>query len=287
MLAVVTCFFNFAGFTRPQANLHRFLRQMKRDGVDVFGVEAATSEHKFTQIRNSRWKRVQVSAATQSLWQKEAAINLASKMLGPEYTAVAWIDADVWFSNPNWVSDTLKELENNDVVQMFEKCIWTSPTGETELTKPTVAKTPLDQSWRSHPGFAWAMRRELWDKAGGLYPFALSGGGDTIMTLAFQNSKLWDHARKHTGINREPYDAWAANFKGAKIGFTPGTLYHEWHGSRKDRDYVGRCERVSKVDVTKDLRVASNGLLEWTETADKKLIAEVRQYFTSRNDDSA
>lgn len=58
--------------------------------------------------------------------------NLAAEQLGPEYTAVAWIDSDVWFSNPNCATVTRKATETNDVVQMFDKCVWISPLGESE-----------------------------------------------------------------------------------------------------------------------------------------------------------
>lgn len=286
MLAIAACYFNFAGFKRPQANLLRFLRQMRRDGAEVFGVEAYVAPQKPVTQGMKGWKQIRVNAAKQSLWQKEVAINLAVKDLDPKFTAVAWIDADVWFSNANWQQDTLKALEQHEVVQMFETCHWTAPDGSIEITKPSAAKFPLTQDWRVHPGFAWAMRRDLWDKAGGLYPFALSGGGDTIMTLAFQNSFVWDHAQKHIGADRTAYDSWAKNFKGVSLGMTPGILFHEWHGTRKDRDYVGRCERVSKVDVTKDLCFADNGLLQWTDKADPEIVRAVRDYFTQRNDDS-
>lgn len=285
MLAVVTCFYNFANFNRPKANLLRFLRQMRRDGVDVFGVEAFAGRENMTRGFQG-WKQVPINPATQMLWQKEAAINLAAKNLDKKYTAVAWVDADVWFQNPNWVKDTLEALKTQDVVQMFANCHWTRPDGTIEMSRPSVGKTRLNQDWKSHPGFAWAMKRELWDKAGGLYPYALSGGGDTIMTLAFQNSPMWPHALKHLGAVRAPFEQWAAHFKGAKLGFVQGQLFHEWHGTRKDRDYVGRCERVSCVDVTQHLRLASNGLLEWTSTADPNLVRAVKDYFIQKNDDS-
>ena len=285
MLAVVTCFFNFGNFKRPQANLHRFLRQMKRDGAKVFGVEAHLKGANTTTKGIANWQQIPIESHNQMLWQKEAAINLAAKAVPSEYTNLAWIDADIWFDNPNWVKDTEQALESCDVVQLFDRAVWTGPDGKTSLSKCSVAETQLDVQWRSHPGFAWAMRRDVWERIGGLFPFAASGAGDTVMAMAFQGSKLPPAFQQNIGVNPARYDAWKSHLYPCVLGHIQGTCYHEWHGTMEDRDYIGRRQRVAKIDSEKDLQIASNGLLAWTESANPKIIGEVRQYFTSKNDD--
>lgn len=283
-LAVATCFFNFAGFTRPQANLTRFLRQMAKDRVSVYGVEMSFNG-RFVTLGERGWNQVVLDPSRQMLWQKEAAINAASRMLPEETSAVAWVDADVWFANPAWPAEALKALETHEVVQLFERAHWTDEGGRVESTRASSGVRPLTIKWDSHPGFAWAMRRNLWDRSGGLYPFAISGGGDSIMATSFQQTSKWDHLWNHVGVSRSAYLKWESNFTGVSVGFVPGELYHEWHGSRKDRDYLNRALRMKDLDVTRDLEFDKRGLLRWTNDAPAAIIKAAADYFPSRRED--
>jgi len=281
-LAVVTCFFNFAGFSRPQANLTRFLRQMSKDRVSVYGVEMSFDNDFVTE--GPCWLHVPLDRRTQTVWQKEAALNLAAHMLPRDVTAVAWVDADVWFDNPQWPEDTLKALETYEVVQLFENCHWTDERGGVERTRDSVGKTRFSQAWESHSGFAWAMRRDLWDKAGGLYPFAISGS-DTIMAASFQGGPKWPALWEHIGVDRSLYKDWESHFQGGSVGFIPGAVYHEWHGSLKDRDFAGRRRRLSTLSVRRDLELDRHGLLRWTDKAPCAIVRAAAEYFPARRED--
>jgi hypothetical protein len=284
-LAVLSCFYNFAGYKRPVQNLHRFVRQMQRDGAALFGVEAVVPRRPVQTNHHRGWGQVQIDPKTQTLRHKEALLNLVEKRVPEEYDAVAWVDADVWFSNPNWIADTEAALEQHDVVQMFDKCYWTSDSGTIEMPKPCVPLVPLSPAWGSHPGFAWAMRRDFWQKIGGLYPFALSGGGDSIMSAAFQGSPLWPFLRVHTGADPSHYEKWAEVARTARLGHVAGACYHEWHGTRKDRDYVGRAKVVSSIRIGEDIILGPNGLPMWTDKANPEVVAAVSNYFIRRNED--
>ena len=105
------------------------------------------------------------------------------------------------------------------------------------------------------------------------------------MACAFLKQQVWNELRQHLGTNHEPFLKWATNFTDAKVGYVSQTVWHEFHGSMKDRDYVGRKERVSQVDVARDLAILENGTLSWTPQANTKLIQDVRSYFASRRED--
>jgi hypothetical protein len=284
-LAVLSCFYSFAGYQRPIANLHRFLRQMQKEGVPVFGVEAHLPGRPAHTRPYTGWTRIEVDKHRQVLWHKEALLNLAEKRVPGEFDAVAWVDADVWFSNPNWVRDTEAALETFDVVQMFSEAVWTAENGAAELRRPSVAKFPLNPSWKSHPGFAWAMRRDRWRQMGGLYPYALSGGGDSVMTLAFQNNPLWPLLLNHLGSNHNPYQEWRSRVGRMRVGEVIGQCWHEWHGSREDRDYVGRAKRTANIEIGRDIVLAPNGLPMWTPQADPRLVKDIADHFIRRNED--
>ena len=284
-LAVVSCFYHFAPFERPVANMHRFIRRMEEFGVPVFGVEAFIPGKPKHTADYANWTQIEVCPETQVLWQKEALLNLAEKLVPEEYDAVAWIDADVDFDNPSWVKDTEKLLETKDVVQLFDQAVWLDRQGKPEMKRFSISKVSLSPTWKSHPGFALSMRRDVWRRAGGLYPYALSGGGDSVMGVAFNKNRLWQALTKHLGTNPQPYEEWRKRLGSVRLGHTPGRCIHAWHGTRKDRDYVGRAERVSKLHIGKDYELTDNGLLAWTDQADPLTVKAVADYFLARNED--
>lgn len=284
-LAVVTCFYNFAGFSRIQQNLLRYLRQMKSAGIPVFGAEAILPGATPATAGLPNWRFVEVDPVNQTMWQKESLINLAAEQVPPSYGVISWQDADVFFTNSDWARDTEKALETRGVVQLFEHAVWTNARGEADLVRTSCAKTPLDDSWNSHPGFAWAMRRDLWDASHGLYPWAAHGGADSLMAVAFSHTQPPRNLMRHVGNNGELYQAWSEHYKDVSLGWVPGYCYHEWHGDRKDREYTARREVMSLVDVATHLKKASNGLLEWTDAAPREVIEWMAGHFQRRNED--
>ena len=105
------------------------------------------------------------------------------------------------------------------------------------------------------------------------------------MTLAMMGLPIWSGIESHFGATREMFNQWASHFKGVSVGHVPGKVFHEWHGTIQDRDYVGRSKRVAKVDVGKDITVAKNGLLAWAESAPPEIVKEVADYFKTRRED--
>ncbi len=283
-LAVITCFFNFAGFKRPQSNLQRFLRQMARDGVDVYGVELSI-DGRFTTVGKPNWQQFVLDPRTQTLWQKEAALNLVAKTLPPEVTAIAWVDADVWFTNPNWAKDTLRALDTHDIVQMFETCHWTDESGTVVQSLSSCGKKPITPEGKSHSGFAWAMRRSLWDQCSGLYPYIMSGGGDSVMAATFQGVDFWPRLWCHVGQDRIRFVRWAEQFRYVSVGHVQGGLVHEWHGTARNRDYYGRAERLAELNASTDLEFDKRGLLRWTNAAPAAIVKTAAEYFPSRKED--
>jgi hypothetical protein len=59
---------------------------------------------------------------TSTLWHKEALLNNIVRGLPREFKYVFWIDADVIFTNKNWMIDAVAELQpdKNRMVQLFE-----------------------------------------------------------------------------------------------------------------------------------------------------------------------
>jgi hypothetical protein len=45
-----------------------------------------------------------------AMWQKERLLNIALSFLPAQCTKVVWLDADTFFTNPNWVAETSKHV---------------------------------------------------------------------------------------------------------------------------------------------------------------------------------
>lgn len=288
-LFVVACYFNPMRCPIVLQNAQRFLRQIK---APIRVVELSfDGSHDLTADLTLHV----TDPARQTLWQKERLLNLAADTLLPDdCDAIAWIDMDVRFDNPDWRKHAEHILSHNHVCQLWSHSYELKDIDLTEL-RPSVCygftqNDPLCfHLGHYHPGFAWAMRRDTWLRIGGLLDTNVVGNGDTHMARGFLNSELW--------TDRFMSDAWKADADRWKertaavtqhrIGCVPGALIHHWHGDRTGRRYVERLSYLGdhSFDPATDLRTASNGLLEWTDAAirDKPhMIAKVKGYFDER-----
>lgn len=292
-MAVVTCHFNWAGFINPVRNLHRFIRQMKVDKIPLYGVELSLTD-KFETTGMDGWKQIKVSKEN-ICFQKEACINLAVQTLVPrKYKNVAWIDADMMFTNKNWYNETCKKLKTYKVVQLFRYIIETDRYGRETLAGQgsVFAGGPHRQGGRRAPGGAWAANRELWDH-GGLYPFCPMGGGDTTFLFAIYHNST-PNTIEHVG-KRPDYKSWRnkvykfvtdpkmGSYNTCGISYVNGNFVHEWHGDREDRNYLLRQEIYSRMDQ-KNIKINSDGILEIADESDK-MYDDILNYFSTRNED--
>jgi glycosyltransferase involved in cell wall biosynthesis len=150
------------------------------------------------------------------LWHKENLINLGIARLPEDWEYVAWIDADIQFTRPDWVQETLHQLQHYDVIQLWSHAQDLGPRHEpmdrhasfcychsefSDLPKPdenllaarragryysapaiqVASPTPTFPNaniYNWHPGFAWAARRNAIEDLGGLIDWAPLGAGD-------------------------------------------------------------------------------------------------------------
>ena len=247
-LAVVCCFFGFAKYQKPAGNVRRFVRQMAREGVAVYGAEAYVDEPRLPELG---WLCVR-AGENQILWQKEALLNLAAAQVPEEYNAVAWIDPDVWFANGNWRAQAEDRLRSHGAVQLFSNALWTGADGAVNMRRDCSAKAP---GMGGHPGFAWALRREMWP----LPDWHCTGSGDQEMV------QMW----KQQGA----------------VSWIQGDCYHEYHGERPNRQYYDRHKWRNGIPARECVTKAANGLMEWSAKAPESLREQMRQYFIDRKED--
>lgn len=289
-LAVITAHFNWSGYRRPVLNLLRFLREMDYQGIPVYGMEIYLPGTVPLMARNHRWICLEVGPEN-LLWQKEPMLNRIAREVPRHIPCIAAIDADVHFTNPRWAELSVRALEETPVIQPFSEAVWGNEWGRVEMVRTCSARFGLTPEWNTHPGFAWAFRREFFDQLG-FYPWAVTGAGDTISATGLLDVPQFSHIHRSAGklnMANGVFDDWISRAKdymrGRVAGWVDGQVWHEWHGSRQNRGYVHRHTIMDKVDVLEHTRINAEGILEWTEVAPRDAREGLAHYFETRRED--
>lgn len=227
------------------------------------------------------------------LWYKENLINHAIRTQLPNnWKYVAWIDADITFINPNWVSDTKNRLETNDVVQLFQTCVNMGQKTEViKIDKSFVymnnesgkkwTKTHVYGFW--HPGYAWACTRDAYEKMGGLVDFGILGSGDHHMALAFIGQVENSRPDSIHPVYQKNLLEFQDRVKYFKIDYTPGTILHHWHGDLVNRRYQDRWKILTKSVYNPDEDIVKvDGIIKYTSVGKSRLENLIIQYFIDR-----
>lgn len=239
------------------------------------------------------------------LWHKEALLNKIVSELPDKYKYVFWVDADVIFTNLDWMVDGVKELQTNELIQPFEYCVHLGKD-EIEPTSETIAamngELPNGKNrniWRSfcanyatgknyqsenynehgHVGFAWGATRVLLD-CSPLYDKALIGGADHIIAHAAVGQIPHSCITKSFSDNIDEVNHWSKHFYyfvNGKVGYVKGNLYHIWHGDIEKRQYLKRIQDFTAK--TKGITLRDKNGLYVTNKADDEY---VKRYFQQR-----
>jgi hypothetical protein len=237
------------------------------------------------------------------MWQKERLLNIALKALPSDCDKLVWLDADIIFHNDNWIGESCSLLEEYRVVQPFEYVVklpkvvsasekshlWGNAKAgriSGKAYKMSRAETASDNRVYGHPGMVWAARRNWLEKVG-FYDKMVLGSGDYLMSSALYHDRvplsrhfpgeLIDDARRW---NRKVYDLVRAS-----VYYTPGTIYHLWHGDRSLRLLDCRMHVLDKHKFgTEDICLNADECWEWA-TPKPKLHRWTEEYFRRRNEE--
>ncbi|MDP6575962.1 MAG: hypothetical protein QF755_05760 [Candidatus Peribacteraceae bacterium] len=291
-LAIVTTYFNYAGYNALFNNFKIFAEEIRSQELDLWTVEIAFGNDEFDLEKDDRILQIRTPDV---MWQKERALNLLIKTLPKEYDKIAWLDADILFENRKWAKEANKLLENHKIIQCFSKA-HLYKEGNAKLTKNAhvgyVSQkiNPVQKSMATmHPGYAWAGRRNFVERHM-LYDRHVLGANDFLMALAFIGN--FKHKYITESINesmRNDFRRWANNVSDdiqKNVGYLDGAIRHLWHGKIKNRQYVKRDSYLLDYDFDpeKDIRIGSSGLFEWSSSK-PDMHQAVQQYFVDRNDD--
>jgi len=301
----ITTFFNPAGYKNKKENYDKFRESSKKQGLKLVTVELEFGDYPFELNEDDADIVIHVRGKKENLlWQKEKLLNIGLKKIPKNCDKVVWIDCDIIFENDFWVKETSELLEKYAVVQPFS-CIFNLPQkcventdlfvyGKGEGKKSYGSAYAITEDFflkkHSEPGFVWSIRRDVLDKIG-FYDKSVIGDGDVLMLYAFMNIPTFNSISSSTGF-RDDYMKWSSlvsKYVGKKdIFYTEGSIYHMWHGNRKNRIYEDRRLIIKKnnYNPVTDIKEGDNGLWKWS--SDKKdLHNGLKKYFSLRNEENS
>lgn len=285
---VILPYFNFCGFKRREKLFLEFVERMKEYPVSMVVVSAGGLPACLPV-----YKHIEVEYKDQ-IWVKENLINMAIRRLPKNWKYVAWIDADISFVNENWVEDTIQELQNNDVVQLFRSAIHLGPEQEVLKTDKSFgfmhksgaiySKTDKYGFW--HPGFAWACTKKAYQKMGGLLDWAILGSGDRHMALALIGKVEYSAPGNIEDTYKQLLRKFEKSCRHLKLSYVSGTILHHWHGSLENRRYRERWEILTSnnYDPVTDVDYTKQGAITLTQRG-RRLKNDIQHYFQERRED--
>lgn len=290
-----------------------FLDRMRAANVHITLVEHAFGERPFELHDEEVDTYVPVRGGDDSeLWLKESLINIGVRHLPKDWRYMLWADADVQWTNPNFVVETLHALQHWPVVQPWSRCMDLNqrhePTKDERGVTTTVSfgKAWFDQAFEgydvlnpnnpmgfmsylpAHVGYAWAIRREAYEGIGGLLNWVPTGAADFLMACGFAG-RLTPHPERTESFNRRLmiFQERCERHIQQSIGYVDGLLAHYFHGHKRNRGYVSRdvMLRNTKFCPDRDLVIDSQGIP--VLTGENRMLRDfLRRYMRSRDEDS-
>jgi hypothetical protein len=299
--------------TRPKL-FKEFMARMDRYGAKLYVVEGAFGGRNFEVTDSNNPRHIQIRTDSE-VWLKENLINIGISRLPANWQYVAWLDGDIDFVRPDWMEETVHELQHHSFVQMFEDAIDMGPCHEVLTTykgfaycyktgqpfhKPSnTSKIGLSNDayyggnyapgkyW--HPGYAWAATREAINTVGGLFDYGILGAGDHHMAMCMIGEGRRSVPKGLHPNYKKFVLAWQerALRLHKNLGYVKGTIYHFWHGKKRDRKYKDRWQIFldNNYDPAKDIHKDWQGVLS-LYPGHEALRDQMREYFQSRNEDS-
>ena len=296
LLHVVTVYCNPMRWQAKHELFRQFLSEMVQTGVKITVVECGFGDRDFEWHDYGNISVVHVRTNTVN-WNKENLLNIGISRLPQDWEYVAWVDGDIRFRHQAWASEAINALQQYPIIQPWSYCYDLGPHGEHLEGHRSFAYMHWHRRVRgigqgyefAHPGYAWASRRDVLDRLGGLYEMGVSGAGDHHMALGLIGKAVWSIPGSMTdGYKRSIYQ-WqerATKHISGLIGHLHGTIEHSWHGRKKNRRYIERWDILKKsaFDPYEDLKFNTWRVMELAGNK-PELAHDLDRYFRQRNED--
>jgi hypothetical protein len=273
-MAVCFVYFNPANSKRMLMNYLYTVEKLRNAGIPYYTLELVFSKPEIVDAFHVRGSSI--------LFHKEQLCKLLERRVPRWYTKLLFLDADLVFSRPTWYTDISKALNHYEVVHPFSTACWLDITYK-QVIDERLSILFMDRKKlynpAYHPGFGWAFRRS-WFRRNGFFQYGITGSGDTLSAAAWLGT---DFVPTYLKPALKPaYTEYKKKVK-PSIGCIEGTVYHLWHGARKNRKYQERHLILDGVDdVRKILKENRDGVFE---VSDNSVREKLVLYFQERDDD--
>lgn len=279
-MAICFVLFNPAQTKRILMNYLYVKNIYQRQGLPIFTIELVY------EGRNPEVPDACHVSTKSFMFHKENLYRILETKIPCQYTKLAFLDADVYFTDKMWYEKTSKLLNTFDIVQPFERAHWLDLTyKKTLLTRKSVVcneKKMWDFAY--HPGFAWCMTRKYYKQVG-FFDYAISGSGDTLSSAAWLQKVFPEKFQSLPSPLKQTYAGFCAK-PIPKITYLKDVdLYHLYHGSRENRQYADRHKMLNiKGDIHEYIEKNQEGVWEWKDKTRWNFM--YLDYFKKRDDDS-
>lgn len=297
LLHVVSVISNPIRWQSREALFRTFIGHMLDSGVRLTVVECGFGDRPFALAQNDRYSVVHVRHNSLA-WNKENLINIGISRLPHDWEYVAWVDGDITFRHQHWASETVHALQQYPVIQPWASCYDLGPNGEHLEHHRSFAFMHWHRRIKgighgyefAHPGYAWAARRDVLDRLGGLIETGVAGAGDHHMALAMLGKAHWSFPGGVSDGYKLPIMQWqerAAHHVGGNLGYLSGSIEHSWHGQKKARKYIERWDilRAHQFDPLHDLKRNTWGVVELAGNK-PEFAHDLDRYMRQRNEDA-
>lgn len=278
---------------------------LQTPGVKLYVVEGVYGDHQgeCAPEPGQDYSYMQVKLGSET-WQKEVLLNIGIRNLFPkDWKYLGWSDCDVHFRDKYWVQGALNALQTWNVIQPWSHGVALDANGgvmSVDTSFGYLAATRQKMSWgrhRQHDGYSYAhtgyfhcCTRYFYENVEKLIDFCLIGSADHHMSWScIGMAKDTIHGSMSKGYFDSIYE-WQrkAQFAcGGRVGYSHGTIEHNFHGGARGRNYTGRWKILvdHKYDPKTDIAYDAQGAIYLIGNNGNALEGELIGYNRARNED--
>ena len=296
-MAVLLVYFNACEYKKLAQNMLLTYQTLLRSDIPVFLVEHCFKDQ--VPLFKENGSTIFNTRSDSYMFYKENLINWLMPKIPEQYTKFYMMDCDLIFENESWYDDISVLLDTHDIVQPFQTAIWldsdlkSSVLKRDSFTYAVIENKPYSLEL-THPGFAWAARRDFIQSIG-LFDINILGSGDTIFSssvlqLEYNNIEgLWI---KYMNWSLPYYTDYYKRFDKVRVIYYSQNIYHLWHGSKLNRSYNTRyadfnviCNKYNIKTKETIFELNSYGIYEYKSEYREEFNNLLLNYFKSRNED--
>ncbi len=294
-MAVLLVYFNACSYNNLERNLKLTYQSLIKAEIPVFLVEHLFKDQdplfseNGTTIFNTR--------SDSYMFYKENLLNWLMPRIPPQFTKFYMMDCDLIFSSPTWYDDVSALLDTHDVVQPFQDAIWLKSDLKTvDMKRVGIVYASIPENiviFMSHPGFAWAFRREFIEPIG-IFDLNILGSGDSLLASSIIRCKGYDSLfDNYLTVLHIYFKKYYELFNNTRQTYYKQDVYHLWHGNQTNRwgsknrfeEFQDSCKRNNINEKDDIYQLNSQGIYEFKESIREEFNTIILDYFKSRNED--